>query len=253
MKTFLIFSLFFLQHIVTPAQDTKSILEFSFLQKTPNPLTNEIMSSERTTNVLSNFDTYTVFKNTRKIAELKLPLEMLPEGFDTSQFDRIKEVLVNQRKKDAEVEKQIFFHFNFDTKVQQSHLWDYEKREFFDIVDSLDNFGWVLKDSFKIINKLPCQKAEGQLHGEYYFAWFTTSIPVPCGPGKFNGLPGLILKVDKQIGDESFEVTDISFPAKNSVDLSTYRLTDRKITYSEYIKSQNTTMKNILIQQRTQQ
>lgn len=41
-----------------------------------------------------------------------------------------------------------------------------------------------------------CRKAEVTYSGRNYIAWFTLDIPINDGPWKFNGLPGLILKVE---------------------------------------------------------
>ena len=40
-----------------------------------------------------------------------------------------------------------------------------------------------------------CQKATCRFRGRDYTAWFAVDIPIPQGPWKFCGLPGLILKV----------------------------------------------------------
>lgn len=54
---------------------------------------------------------------------------------------------------------------------------------------------WDLKDEIKKIGKFNCQKAIIEFRGRVYTAWFTTEIPVPFGPWKFQGLSGLILEV----------------------------------------------------------
>lgn len=40
-----------------------------------------------------------------------------------------------------------------------------------------------------------CTKAIARFRGRNYIAWFTPQIPLPYGPWKLIGLPGLILKV----------------------------------------------------------
>lgn len=54
---------------------------------------------------------------------------------------------------------------------------------------------WDIKDEIKKIGKFNCQKATIEFRGRVYTAWFTTEIPVPFGPWKFQGLSGLILEV----------------------------------------------------------
>lgn len=54
---------------------------------------------------------------------------------------------------------------------------------------------WDLKDEVRKIGAFNCQKANIKFRGREYTAWFTNEIPVPFGPWKFQGLPGLILEV----------------------------------------------------------
>src|SRR6266487_1755812 len=52
----------------------------------------------------------------------------------------------------------------------------------------------IAPDTMKILN-YPCQKAIATFRGRQYIAWFSQQIPIASGPYKFNGLPGLILKI----------------------------------------------------------
>lgn len=56
-------------------------------------------------------------------------------------------------------------------------------------------FNWVIQSDRKSIMTYPCQKATTEFRGRKYEAWFTASIPIPEGPYKFGGLPGLILEL----------------------------------------------------------
>jgi len=56
-------------------------------------------------------------------------------------------------------------------------------------------FNWVIQSDRKMIMTYLCQKASTEFRGRKYEAWFTTSIPIPEGPYKFGGLPGLILEL----------------------------------------------------------
>ena len=54
---------------------------------------------------------------------------------------------------------------------------------------------WSIEDSLKTIGEYTAQKATCRFRGRDYVAWFTSEIPLPYGPWKFHGLPGLILSV----------------------------------------------------------
>lgn len=56
-------------------------------------------------------------------------------------------------------------------------------------------FQWKMTTDKTKILKYACQKATCNYMGRDYEAWFTTEIPIKYGPYKFNGLPGLILKL----------------------------------------------------------
>lgn len=55
---------------------------------------------------------------------------------------------------------------------------------------------WKLETERKTINGIPCQKASCTLFGGTWTAWYSTSIPLPFGPYKFHGLPGLIVQLE---------------------------------------------------------
>ncbi|MFT4205345.1 MAG: GLPGLI family protein [Chitinophagaceae bacterium] len=66
-------------------------------------------------------------------------------------------------------------------------------------VDSMPDFHWnIIEGIDTSIIGYNVQKAVGQYAGRKYFAWFAPDIPVSSGPWKFNGLPGLILKVQDE-------------------------------------------------------
>lgn len=61
--------------------------------------------------------------------------------------------------------------------------------------ESNNLFDWKVLPDTTIIGQTVCQKAETNFGGRQWIAWFAPSIPVSDGPYKFNGLPGLILKI----------------------------------------------------------
>lgn len=55
---------------------------------------------------------------------------------------------------------------------------------------------WKLLGATKKIGDFNCQNASIKFRGRTFIAWFTIDIPVPFGPYKFKGLPGLILEIN---------------------------------------------------------
>lgn len=68
---------------------------------------------------------------------------------------------------------------------------------FFVYPDSVPSLEWSFNDEeTDSIIGYDCRKATVEFAGRSYIAWFTPEIPLPFGPYKFGGLPGLILKLE---------------------------------------------------------
>lgn len=65
---------------------------------------------------------------------------------------------------------------------------------------------WILTKESKVINTINCKKAEINFKGRNWIAWYSPEIPLPYGPYKFSGLPGLIVKITDDKGDYDFEL-----------------------------------------------
>lgn len=79
----------------------------------------------------------------------------------------------------------------------------------------IDKMNWILEDSSKVMNGYVAKKAQCNFKGRAYTAWYTEEIPIPVGPYKFNGLPGLILDIADseehfRFSFNGFEVGDFS-------------------------------------------
>jgi len=70
-------------------------------------------------------------------------------------------------------------------------------------------FDWKIStDTMRILDQV-CQKATCQFRGRSYEAWFAQEINVSEGPWKFNGLPGLILKISDSKKDYIYTAISI--------------------------------------------
>lgn len=68
---------------------------------------------------------------------------------------------------------------------------------FFVYSDSVPTLEWSFcVEATDSIMGYECRKATTEFAGRNYTAWFTPEIPLPFGPYKFGGLPGLILKIE---------------------------------------------------------
>ena len=67
-------------------------------------------------------------------------------------------------------------------------------------------FEWKILPETVKIGEYQTQKAETRFGGRIWHAWFTQEIPLQDGPYKFSGLPGLIVKVQDEKGDYSFDL-----------------------------------------------
>ncbi|AZA91812.1 GLPGLI family protein [Chryseobacterium nakagawai] len=65
---------------------------------------------------------------------------------------------------------------------------------------------WKISSETRKIGEYKVQKAEADFAGRKWTAWFTTDLPYQDGPYKFGGLPGLIVKVEDDKGDYSFDL-----------------------------------------------
>lgn len=70
------------------------------------------------------------------------------------------------------------------------------------------NFNWKILPETVKIGDYKTQKAELTYGGRKWNAWFTTDVPILDGPYKFSGLPGLIVKIEDEKGDYSFDLME---------------------------------------------
>lgn len=68
------------------------------------------------------------------------------------------------------------------------------------------DFKWSISTEKVKIGEYNTQKATTEFGGRKWIAWFSTDIPFQDGPYKFNGLPGLIVKVEDLEKNYSWEL-----------------------------------------------
>lgn len=110
--------------------------------------------------------------------------------------------------------------------------------------EGAERLDWVLREEFKNISGYYCQKATVLFRGRNYDAWFTTEIPLPYGPWKLGGLPGLILEVYDDRKEISFTAENITIP---DPDTKKYIVMPEgmPISHKDYASLRGTTLQRI--------
>jgi GLPGLI family protein len=83
------------------------------------------------------------------------------------------------------------------------------------VVEKKYHFKWNLQNETKKIGKFTCNKATAKFRGREYIAWYTTEIPLPYGPWKLQGLPGLILEGYDTTEEIYYYFKSIEYPTAN--------------------------------------
>ncbi|MGK6342419.1 GLPGLI family protein [Chryseobacterium sp. DT-3] len=95
---------------------------------------------------------------------------------------------------------------------------------------------WKMSSETTKIGDYKVQKATTDFAGRIWTAWFTTDLPYQDGPYKFGGLPGLIVKVEDDKGDYSFDLMK-NYKIAEIVTLNQFGNT-LKVKRSDYVKQQ---------------
>lgn len=104
---------------------------------------------------------------------------------------------------------------------------------------------WQIISETKKIGEWECQKATADFAGRKWNAWFTMEIPIPDGPYKFRGLPGLIVSISSE--DKTHQYQLISVRRLNLLDqlngdqnsnLSRFRRQPMEVTSEQFVKQQ---------------
>ncbi len=93
---------------------------------------------------------------------------------------------------------------------------------------------WKIEKEFTKINNMNCQKATAYYKGRTWEAWFSKDYPVNDGPYKFNGLPGLIIRLNDTENDHVFNLIQIK--KINALSLHLPK-SSKQLTLEEYKKA----------------
>lgn len=117
--------------------------------------------------------------------------------------------------------------------------------ELYKIEDNYFTHRWTIDyKKQKEIDGLKCYFAEVSFRGHKWEAWFTTEIPLPYGPWKLYGLPGLILETKNESSRYHFVATKVS-TAKEKFELPDFSQL-KKITLQQLLEMEEEKMESII-------
>ena len=106
---------------------------------------------------------------------------------------------VHIRGKEIDLKKMPYTRFNFkilkDFTKDTITVYDKIFVNTYKYKEAMHGMKWKLEEGVAKVNGFQCQKATTIFGGRKYIAWFTNQIPIADGPYKFNGLPGLIVRI----------------------------------------------------------
>ncbi|KAF0130459.1 MAG: hypothetical protein FD155_1759 [Bacteroidetes bacterium] len=82
----------------------------------------------------------------------------------------------------------------------------------FKFLESMNQFNWQLLSETSTIDGIRIQKAICNFGGRDWIAWFAPEVPIKDGPYKFNGLPGLIMRIYDTKNHYNFDFIRIRKP-----------------------------------------
>lgn len=122
-------------------------------------------------------------------------------------------------------EKQIDEYQSIDLIKNTLYSIDNIKEKSYLIKEEIPEMNWKLdsKNETKKINSFICSKATLHFRGRNYVAWYSPYIPLPFGPWKFHGLPGLILEISDIKNNYLWSVTKITYPSTTNLDTDVFK------------------------------
>ena len=108
------------------------------------------------------------------------------------------------------------------------------------IKDNYNDLKWNITNETQTIAGYECIKATTNYRGREWIAWFTPQIPLPFGPWKLHGLPGLILEtydITKRFTLKAVKIENMKSDIFN-IDFNTLQAAENKkpITYQQFLE-----------------
>ncbi|MBR8703955.1 GLPGLI family protein [Porphyromonas levii] len=102
--------------------------------------------------------------------------------------------------------------------------------------EEIETQSWSYLDSISVILGYECYLAECVFRGRRWYAWYTLDIPIPDGPWKLGGLPGLILDAYDSKQHYRFTAKGMTSKGLGDVGIYIYKVNSPKmLTREEYL------------------
>ncbi len=105
-------------------------------------------------------------------------------------------------------------------------------QDWFRYEEDIPELEWTLTDSVINVLGYHCQGAKCNFRGREWTAFYTEDIPIPEGPWKLHGLPGLIMTASDDKGHYTFEC--IGIKSKASRPITIYKVPFNKVSRNDY-------------------
>jgi len=192
MKKILLLFIFF--GVLAVAQNKRFIYEYKFISDSTNvsDIKTEMMFLD-TSKDGSKYYSYTVF-NSDSLMKADLEKQLAATGSINVRTDMQKgNVRYSVTKTYPDYKINIHRRLSVDAyKISEDR-----------------KINWKISSEKEKIGEWNAQKAEADFAGRHWIAWFSTEIPIQDGPYKFQGLPGLIVKIEDKTGSHKMELKGI--------------------------------------------
>lgn len=127
-----------------------------------------------------------------------------------------------------------------DHKKEEILFFDYLGGNTVFIKDEYAKLNWNITEETKTIGEYSCIKAITSYRGREWMAWFTPDIPLPYGPWKLHGLPGLVMEAADMTNKYVWVVEKIDYRRDAVFDVEFSKLVKAKnkkpMTIRDYVE-----------------
>jgi len=141
--------------------------------------------------------------------------------------------VLNDAKQEAkEKNKMTFdpFYTKVDHKAKEILFFESIGQQLFLIKDDYNQLKWDITEEIKTIGGYQSVKATTIYRGRKWVAWFAPEIPLPYGPWKLHGLPGLITEAYDETGMYTWRIEKIEYRRDGIFDKEFSSLVETKNT-----------------------